>query len=254
MESIEAIERATLDAVPPERLDTWDTWLLGLDHGTVARAHSAVPLVHVPPRADALEQLDLRYRAAGLRTMLRLPDVAAFDALRSELSAGGFVPSKPTFVQTAALDAVLARAATGTDVVITAIAGRDWEHVFLGDGFDAADGASRLAILRRGTHSLFASVRQDGRTVAVGAACLSHGWCAIHAMRTLPAWRGNGFATGIVGALLASARDRGMKRTFLQVEQANAGAQALYARLGYATAWGCAYWSAPGTGRSGGPS
>ena len=35
---------------------------------------------------------------------------------------------------------------------------------------------------------------------------------------------------------------RGVARTFLQVEAANAGARALYARLGYATEWAYAYW------------
>ena len=254
METVEAIERATLDAVPPQRVDAWDTWLLGLDRGTVGRAHSAAPLVHAAPRADSLRELERRYGAAGLPTVLRLPGVSAFDGLRRELALARYERSKPTQVQTALPDAVAARARVSTEVSIASAPGADWEQVFLGQSSDPVDGASRLAILRRGTHSLFASVRREGRTVAVGAACLSHGWCGLHAMRTLPAWRGRGLATAIVGALLAAARDRGMAQVFLQVEEANAGARSLYAGLGFATAWGCAYWSRPGTGRSGGPS
>lgn len=243
MDTIEAIERATLDAVPPERLERWDDWLLALDRGTVGRAHSAAPLVHTAPRGDVLRELARRYRAEGLQTVLRLPQVPAFDGLRAELLANGYTPSKPTFVQVATIAAVAARIRGREEVTIAATPGPDWEQVFLGEGFDAADGASRLAILRRGTHSLFASVQREGRTVAVGAACLSNGWCGIHAMRTLPAWRGRGLASVIVGALLAQAHERGLAQTFLQVEQANAPARSLYAGLGYATAWGCAYWS-----------
>ena len=209
----------------------------------IGRAHSAAPLIHAAPRAGTLRELERRYGAQGLRTVLRLPQVAAFDGLRRELAAGGYAPAKPTFVQTAALAAVAARAPAHEEVVLAGTPGPGWEQVFLGEGFDPADGASRLAILRRGTHSLFASVQREGRTVAVGAACLSHGWCGIHAMRTLPAWRGQGLASAIVGALLAAARERGLAQTFLQVEQANAAARSLYARLGYATAWGCTYWS-----------
>lgn len=242
MDSIEAIERATLDAVPPQRVESWDTWLLALDRGEVGRAHSAAPLVHAAPRADTLRELERRYGAAGLPTVLRLPQVAAFDDLRGQLAASGYAPAKPTFVQTAALDVVAARAPAQEAMVLARTAGPDWEQVFLGEGLAPADGASRLAILRRGTHSLFASVQREGRTVAVGAACLSHGWCGIHAMRTLPGWRGRGLATSIVGALLAGARAHGLARTFLQVEQANAAALSVYARLGYVTAWGCAYW------------
>ena len=242
MERIEAIERATLDAVPPERVEIWDTWLLALDRGTVGRAHSAAPLVHAAPRADSLQELERRYGAEGLPPVLRLPQVAAFDGLRRELAARGYATAKPTFVQAAALEVVAARAPAQEAVVLAGTPGPGWEQVFLGEGFDPADGASRLAILRRGTHSLFASVQREGRTVAVGAACLSHGWCGIHAMRTLPAWRGRGLATSVVGALLAAARGRGFAHTFLQVEQANAAARSLYARLGYVTAWDCAYW------------
>jgi len=43
---IEAIERATLAAVAPERIEALSGWLLPLDPGTVGRAHSAVPLHH----------------------------------------------------------------------------------------------------------------------------------------------------------------------------------------------------------------
>jgi N-acetylglutamate synthase len=223
-------------------VQAWDAWLLALDGGTVGRAHSAAPLVHAAPRTDTLAEIERRYRAEGLRTVLRLPQVAAFDGLRRELAASGYAQAKPTFVQAAALDDVASRAPAHEAVVLAGRPGPDWEQVFLGEGFDPADGASRLAILRRGTHSLFASVQREGRTVAVGAACISRHWCGIHAMRTLPAWRGQGLATSIVGALLAAARERGVARTFLQVEQANAAALSLYARLGYVTAWGCAYW------------
>jgi GNAT superfamily N-acetyltransferase len=242
VESIEAIERATLDAVPPQRLASWEGWLIGLDHGTVGRAHSAVPLVHATPPPDTLRTLEERYAAEGLPTVLRLPDVPAFDGLRRALHAAGYERRKPTLVQAAALEQALARTSAREDVTITATPGADWEQVFLGEGLAPQDGASRLAILRRGTHSLFARVQREGRTVAVGAACLSHGWCGIHGMRTLPAWRGRGFAAAIVGALLGAARERGFAQTFLQVEVANEGARALYSRLGYATAWSCAYW------------
>ena len=44
------------------------------------------------------------------------------------------------------------------------------------------------------------------------------------------------------GSVESIARERGFAQTFLQVEVANEGARALYSRLGYATAWSCAYW------------
>ncbi|MBC5783812.1 GNAT family N-acetyltransferase [Ramlibacter sp. USB13] len=242
MQDIEAIERATLDAVPPRRLVQWGDWLLALDDGTVGRCHSAVPLAHGGASPGVLPELERRYREAGLPLVLRVPELAAFTPLHEALRAQGYARGKPTLVQTGELAALLAARPAEGELAIEVAPGGEWEQVFLGEGFDPVDGASRLAILRRGRDSLFASVRVQGRTVAVGSACTSHGWCGVHGMRTLPAWRGRGFAGAILAALAQAALARGVQRCFLQVEAANANAQALYARRGFATAWAYAYW------------
>ena len=61
-------------------------------------------------------------------------------------------------------------------------------------------------------------------------------------MRTLPAWRGRGYATAILAALARAAQQRGVTQVFLQVDEANVTARSLYARCGFATAWTYAYW------------
>lgn len=244
MDQVEAIERATFAAVPPRRLEQWQDWLLGLDEGTVGRCHSAVPLRHAPPPADALEQLEQRYRAAGLPLVLRLPETGSFTAMQRQLRERGFQRTKPTLVQVGAVATLTAAGRNAHDILITTSPGPDWEDVFLGEGFDPVDGASRLAILRRGTDSAYASLRVDGRTVAVGSACFSHGWCGIHGMRALPAYRGRGLASAVLGALAQAAHARGVRHCFLQVDAGNAPACALYARHGFTTAWRYAYFKA----------
>lgn len=241
MDEIDAIERATLAAVPPQRLVQWERWLLAFDDGTVGRCHSAAPLRHDAPAVGELAEIERRYAGAGLPAVLRVPELAAFDALRDELQAQGYRRSKPTLVQTGRV-AEMTRDAPATDVLVADAASADWEQVFLGEGFDPLDGASRLAILRRGCHSVFASIREHGRTVAVGSACFSEGWCGVHGMRTLPAHRGRGLATAVLAALGRAAHERGVERCFLQVQQHNVAACSLYAARGFATAWGYAYW------------
>lgn len=241
MPDVAAIEHATLAAVPPQDLQQWDGWLLPLDPGTVGRCHSAVPLRHVAPAPGAMAEIERRYAAAGLPAVFRLPQLPAFDALCEQLRQAGYRPGKPTLVLAGRSDHVAAMPAR-CEVALETAAGADWESVFLGEGFDPVDGASRLAILRRGRDSVFASVRRGGRTVAVGAACFSHGWCGIHGMRTLPAERRQGVASSILGALAGAARARGVAQVFLQVEQGNAPARALYERLGFGPCWGYAYW------------
>lgn len=243
MDEIEAIERATLAAVPPQRLVQWEQWLLAFDDGTVGRCHSAVPLRHEAPAPGLLAQIEHRYADAGRPAVLRVPEAAAFDTLRGELRARGYRREKPTLVQVARVDGLTGLAGSGGHVELTETPSADWEQVFLGEGFDPVDGASRLAILRRGRDSVFASVQEHGRTVAVGSACFSQGWCGVHGMRTLPAQRGRGLASAVLAALGRAAYERAVERCFLQVQQDNAAACSLYAARGFATAWGYAYWT-----------
>lgn len=79
---IEALERATLAAVGSAAAEEWPGWLLGLDRGTVGRAHSAVPLSHAAPNLAALDPIEARYRSHGLTTVFLQLD-AANSAARS---------------------------------------------------------------------------------------------------------------------------------------------------------------------------
>jgi GNAT superfamily N-acetyltransferase len=242
MHDIAGIERATLAAVPPEAREEIGGWLVALDHGTVGRAHSAAPLAHSAPEAGAVAAVEQRYARFGTPAVFRLPEVAAFDALRADLQARAYRPSKTTLVQVARVQDM----PLPTDAVVrlAATPAAGWEQVFLGEGFDPVDGASRLAILRRGRDSVFASIEREGATLAVGSACFSEGWCGIHGMRTLPGQRKQGCAGRILAAFAQEARSRGLAQAFLQVEEGNAGARSLYARLGFATAWAYRYWKA----------
>ncbi|WP_298925146.1 GNAT family N-acetyltransferase [uncultured Ramlibacter sp.] len=244
-DDIEAIERATLAAVPPATLEEVHGWLLGLDSGTVGRAHSALPLRHdLPPAASAVQAIEARYAAKGLRCVLRLPHVAAFDSLRAGIAPRYSDTSSPVLVQVGTVQALAQLAGGSAAVQVADVPDAGWASVFLGEGFDPVDGASRVAILRRARDSVFASVQIDGRVVAVGCAGFSQGWVGIHGMRTAPACRGRGCAASILQAFAREAQVRGIARAFLQVEEANTGAQTLYRRAGFSTAWTYSYWRA----------
>ena len=72
---VEAIERATCDAVPPEAVGELPGWLLGFDGGTVSRAHSAVPVSHEAPGgapdAEVIKEIEALYASHGLRAVFR---------------------------------------------------------------------------------------------------------------------------------------------------------------------------------------
>ena len=238
---IDALERATLAAVPPTELVALDGWLVALDAGTVGRAHSAVPTRHVGVRHDLLPEIEGAYGARRLRPSFRVPRVTGSGPLQHALRDAGYTPRQPTLTLVGSVDAFAPRD-PGHGVETAARPGTGWADVFLGSGFDPLDGASRVAILQRGGDTVFASVQWQGRIAAVGTACFSHGWCGIHGMRTAPDARGHGLASAILATFGAMARQRGLARVFLQVEEANATARSLYERAGLRTAWCSDYW------------
>jgi len=242
MHEVHAVERATLAAVPPQRLEQRAGWLLAFDDGTVGRCHSAVPLRHEAPASGWLDEIGRRYAGAGLPAVLRVPELPVFDGFRQQLQARGFGQAKPTLVQTGRVAALAGHGPGGVEVQLANAPDAAWEAVFLGEGFDPVDGASRLAILRRARGSVFASARDGGRVVAVGCGSFDHGWCGIHGMRTAPAQRCRGLAGAVLAALAQAAAARGLQRCFLQVETRNEAARSLYAGRGLTTAWAYAYW------------
>ena len=240
---VEAIERATLAAVPPTVVAELRGWLLGLDEGTVGRSHSAVPMQHGTPDVEVIDAVEKRYAAQGLGAVWRLPMLAEFDAMRDALTARGYAAHQPTCTQTGTVTGMLALPANqGTQVQINQQPTDAWSAVFLGEGFDAVDGAHRIRLLGRAQDAVYASAQVDGCTVAVGTASFSHGWASVHGMRTAQTHRGRGLASAILGALAREAQSRGIDQVFLQVEAANDKAQALYRRAGFATAWVYEYW------------
>jgi ribosomal protein S18 acetylase RimI-like enzyme len=238
---IEAIERATVAAVSPAAVDEIDGWLLPFDTGTVGRAKSAVPLRHAECNPAAVREIEARYAARGLPSRFRIADEPSCESLKLELVRRGYRAGRATLVQVAASRSVR-QAFPDATAEVAAAPDAAWAAVFLGEGFDPADGASRVEALSRAPGSVYASVREGGRALAAGAAAFGYGWASVHGMRTERARRGEGLAARVLAALATVALERGHERMFLQVEQDNAPARALYRRAGFETAWGYAYW------------
>jgi N-acetylglutamate synthase len=243
---VDSIERATVAAVSPEAVGALPGWLLPFDHGNIGRAKSAVPLQHTAAHASAalVQTIEQHYAARGMQASFRLPELPSFDAMRDALLSKGYGPEQPTLVQLSTAKAM--RAVTrqaSADVASAPDAG--WAAVFLGDGFDPVDGASRVKNLSKTPGSVYASVREAGRTVAAGAGAFSHGWASVHGMRTAATHRGQGLAGRVLAGLAEAAALRGIDQVFLQVEEGNVAAQALYQRAGFQTAWKYVYWRLP---------
>ena len=262
---VEAIERATLQAVRPDVVDTSiPGWLLPMDGGTVGRAHSAVPLAH-PQDASAqaaqttqLPHIAQRYRANGLPPVFRLPEEATW--LHDGARALGAERVEPTWVMTAPISKLLQLRplayAGNVHISVERLPDPAWQALFTGEGLDPVDGAHRVRLLSRAEQTLFVTASLGDDAVACGAASFGHGWMGVHGMRTAAAHRGHGHAGRVLQAMATHARSgvwtpdpahvlptsAGVQHAFLQVGAANQAALAVYRRAGFVPAWRYAYW------------
>jgi GNAT superfamily N-acetyltransferase len=235
---VERLERNTVAAVaPPEALEIGG-WLVPLDNGTIGRARSAVPLRHdLGP--DALGEIEAAYRDRDLKPAFRIADVPGLDAVRAELTRRGFAPEQPTIFKTGSIAQLAAFSEASARILDKP--DDPWAAVFLGEGFDPADGAHRVAALTRSPGAIYGAAGQGGATHAVGVMSFGVVWAGIHGMRTAPAHRGQGLAGAILAAMGREARARGVSHVFLQVEEPNP-ARRIYRAAGFTPVWRYHYW------------
>ncbi len=241
---IASLERATLDAVAPPSTHEMEGWLLPFDNSTIGRAKSAVPLRHSHINAQDVATIEALYAERGLPAAYRVADVTGLANVHTELARRGYRAQQPTLVQVGSVQAMRALC-HDLPARVSASPEAAWSSVYLAEGFDPVDGAHRVQALSRSPHIVYACVEGGGLSVAAGTAAFSQGWCSIHGMRTLPAQRGRGLAARVLAGLADAATDRALERVFLQVEEGNAPALALYGRAGFTTAWRYHYWRKP---------
>ena len=233
-----------MDAVAPPTYEELDGWQLSFDRSSIGRARSAVPLRHHSLPAAAVPDICARYAARGLPPIFRLPDVARLADVQAALRQRGFAPQQPTLVQVAATADVAALAKPHT-CTWSATPTAPWAAVYTAAGFDAVDGQHRIDALSRGQHAVYASLVQNGQPLCAGTAVYSQGWASLHGLRTVVQARGQGLAAQLMACLAQEALRRGLTETFLQVEEDNPTALALYRRAGFVTVWRYQYWQAP---------
>ena len=170
-----------------------------------------------------------------------VPHHAHFGATRLGVlrCAHGYAPVCLTTVMVADLANVLNEAGDPGEIRFVNRGDGDFARLVVEGSHSVADGNERLDILSRvGSKHACIVALGEGAPASCGLAVAQGGWAGFFLMRTNPRQRRHGHARRVLAALARWAKDAGAVRGYLQVEDDNLPARALYARAGFADAYG----------------
>jgi GNAT superfamily N-acetyltransferase len=209
-------------------------WLLRAAGGWTGRANSALPLGDPGlPAEAAVAHVEAWYRERGLTPLIAFPaGLSEPPGTLEELliERGWPVTRPPAMVMTAGIGGVAALPCEH-EIGLAAEPDEQWLATYRFSGQPLP--AVAKEVLLSAPEQVFASVRRDGRTIATGRLSMAGGWAGITAVEVAADWRRGGLATSVTAALAAEAAGHGIEHVFLQVEEDNAAARALYSRCGF---------------------
>jgi N-acetylglutamate synthase len=226
-----------------------DGWLLRATVGIpFRRSNSVTPNGDVPDLDAAIAAVEAFYRERELPVRFQISPAALPSGLDDELAARGYAIEAPVVIGVADTATVIARvgARAGDAIVATGI-DPDWveEYANVHADDDVWRDRTRAYGHMLGGLGLPTAAAVTGPKTAeplgLGFAVGDGEWAGIFGMGTRPEARRRGAATAVLGGLARWAGDHGHPRLYLQVEEDNVAARALYARAGFTDAYGYHY-------------
>ncbi|MFE9772779.1 GNAT family N-acetyltransferase [Streptomyces sp. NPDC005931] len=217
--------------VESERLGEWELRAAG---GFTRRANSVLPLGDPGvPLDEALAVVRRWYADRGLPAYVQTATGAegTQELLCAELERRGWVREVTAELWTGGLARVADPGTEPSGVELSREADEAWLARYRRKGA----GEVALKVLASGPSVWFATVPGAGGVPAAVGRCVVDGrWAGFAAVEVDPVERRRGLATAVMATLARRALDEGASAAWLQVEDDNAGARALYDGMGFA--------------------
>ena len=231
-----ALELAANEAWPAPTEARLGSWILRAAEGWTGRANSALAVGDPDrPLGAAIDAVVAWYAQHGQPALINAPMPLAAP-VNQALDDRGWGARPLTLLQTAPLLTGLPERRDLPPVELADSPSEDWfamlaEH-------KGTPPASARRILTGPAEVVFAHVHDgDGALVAVARGTVTgpEKWHGIGLLQTAPNARRRGLAQHVLHAMAQWAQQRGSARAYLQVEERNTAAVALYQRMGFHT-------------------
>lgn len=203
--------------------------------GFTRRANSVLPLGDPGrPLDDALALVRRWYAERGLPAYVQTATGAegTQELLCAELAERGWHREVSAELRVGGLAPVGDLDADTGRVVLSRTVDEEWLGRYRRTG---VPGPRMRQVLTRGPSVWFAAVpAADGPPAAIGRCVVDGRWAGFMAVEVAPARRREGLATAVMAALARRALTEGASAAWLQVEEDNGGARALYDGMGFA--------------------
>ncbi|MGW2226365.1 GNAT family N-acetyltransferase [Streptomyces formicae] len=233
--SYEELARVSARAWQPVESERLGAWELRAASGFTRRANSVLPLGD-PGRSldEALRQVRDWYAARELPAYIQTATGAegTQELLCAELAARGWEREVSARLHIGGLAPVGDLDADVSRVELSRSYDEAWLRRYKRFG---VPGPHVLKVLASGPSVWFASVPGSGESPAAIGRCVVDGrWAGFMAVEVDPEHRRQGLATAVMTALSRQALAEGASAAWLQVEDDNEGARALYGEMGFA--------------------
>ncbi len=247
IEKIRFIENIAMNAWPAETIEPLDGWRLRQHPAPSRRVNSVWPNESGGEilLKRKLEQVEDFYSKYNQPARYQVCPANLPEGLDDVLEARRYWVDAPTQVQITDIETGLQKSVPKTeyDVVLSETLTPEYLDTYGTAGTYPKEKLKDTEdALRRVTRcTIYGIIYLDGQGVAVGRGVMDSGWMGIFGMATREEHRRKGLATAVLHAMLKWAKENGVKNLYLQVEESNPGALAVYQRLGFEKLYGYHY-------------